>query len=599
MITNITNTHKNKEVKKENKKKVKIKVKTIQDYLNSLYNFQDYSNKELNENTLYILKLIQDNPYKVKLNSINYSKKKNELLRKIKINKIHKSNTAILRDKIKLNIIKVKEQTYNLLLLFIESMKNFDNPKDISNNLDLIKYEPKYDIYKEMLSLEKENHIVKEALKDLPILKKNEDRFKILKELLKNNMKTFFIEEESLLSKFSIDDIINKLNANFYKINYIVKPYGFDIGRLIIFVTTMFLFFLIAIIINKIILPLLRIIVVKYIVKNEEDNTEYFDIFDSLKKPIIFLMMLIGMELSLEIFIHPEHISQDVKKIILFLYIFITTIIINKLIDVSFFLYNPYDISKKYRIELVNLVIRIIKLFVYLIGFFYFLHKIGMDTTKIWASLGISSMAIAFAAKDIIANFFSGLKLIIDDVFSNGDWIKLKSGEEGTIIDIGFINTRIRTFSNGLESIPNSKIVNDSFINWNRRKVGRKIEFQIGITYDSKKEDIKKALEDLKELFLNHKKISNPNTNFSKKSFKNGKILSKSDEIGLKNTLFINLTDFNDSAIIINIYAFSKTVNWGEWRELKEELMFDIMEIIKNNNLNFAFPTQTIHIKND
>jgi MscS family membrane protein len=85
---------------------------------------------------------------------------------------------------------------------------------------------------------------------------------------------------------------------------------------------------------------------------------------------------------------------------------------------------------------------------------------------------------------------------------------------------------------------------------------------------------------------------------FSKKRISSGKLVAVGNELGLKNTLFVNLSEFADSAIIIDIYAFSRSVDWGNWRETKEEVMFNIMGILEKNNLEFAFPSQSIYIEN-
>lgn len=581
---------------KENQISIKpIEVKDIESYKQLFDPLNKQTEEAKTKGTQKLIKTIQKNPYKLKINTINYEELIKKLNKKIEINKKAKNNTAVIRDLILLQKYKTEEEINNILLYLIESFKIFSDVDEIKKTITKMTLQPKYEFFQNSLNLESESKI-KEKAKDLLIdLKNKEQELKDIKKSILENIDLFFIKKETFVVKYKIDEKINKINEKFYILNRHLKNYHLDVGRITIFTITMIVFLLIGIFLNKAVLPLIRFIIIK---KSQEDLKEDFlNSFESIKFPIIIIMMILGSEFAMEIVNYPKPLSQDTQKIFLFLYVFVTILIIYRILDILFLIMSNKGIFKNYRIELLNLGIRILKLIIALIGIFYFLHKLNIDTTKMWASLGIGSMAIAFASKDIIASFFSGLKLILDDAFSNGDWVELSTGEEGTIIDIGVINTRIRTFSNGLISIPNAQIAKNSFINWSRRKIGRKIGFKIGIEYNSKPEDIQQAINDLREYFEHHPKISPKNANFSKKRAIEGKLVSIGDSIGLKNTQMVHLDSFGDSAIIIDIYVFSKTVIWSEWRDLKEEVMFQIMDIIKKNNLSFAFPSQTIYLE--
>ena len=97
---------------------------------------------------------------------------------------------------------------------------------------------------------------------------------------------------------------------------------------------------------------------------------------------------------------------------------------------------------------------------------------------------------------------------------------------------------------NALLIVPNSIITNESYINWNRRKIGRKIGMKIGVKYDSKISDVKQAITEIKEMLSESLLISPTSADFDKKRVSSGKLVAIGNELGLKNTLFVNLAEF-------------------------------------------------------
>jgi MscS family membrane protein len=198
------------------------------------------------------------------------------------------------------------------------------------------------------------------------------------------------------------------------------------------------------------------------------------------------------------------------------------------------------------------------------------------------------------ASKDTISNFFGSIKIILDESFSQGDWIKV-SQAEGTVVALGFISTKIRTFDNALISVPNALLANESVKNWNRRRIGRRIKMHIGVSYNAKKEDLVKAVDEIREMLIKHPDIATP-TKIEQQKRKSA-LLDINEASGIKTTLLVHIDEFADSSINILVYTFSKTVKWSEWLEVKQDVMLKIWEIVENNNLEMAFPTQTIHIE--
>ncbi|PIF03143.1 MAG: hypothetical protein CSA86_06235 [Arcobacter sp.] len=183
-----------------------------------------------------------------------------------------------------------------------------------------------------------------------------------------------------------------------------------------------------------------------------------------------------------------------------------------------------------------------------------------------------------------------------DNSFSQGDWIKTNS-VEGTVVDIRMRTTRIRTFDNGMITIPNSQLANTPIINWSKRKFGRRIKMSIGITYESKMSDIKKLKDDIDQMLRAHKNIAT-SVNINIKKGKAFEITKKEDLLGIKNTLLVYIDELAGSSINILVYCFSKSPVWEDWLDTKEDVILKIAKLVEKNNCEFAYPTQAITIKN-
>jgi MscS family membrane protein len=224
----------------------------------------------------------------------------------------------------------------------------------------------------------------------------------------------------------------------------------------------------------------------------------------------------------------------------------------------------------------------------------------GINISGVIASLGIGGLAVALAAKDTLSNFFGLIKIIFDESFSQGDWIST-TDVEGTVIEIGFISTKIRTFDNSMITVPNEKLANTSIKNWSRRAVGRRIKLYIGVTYNSNAKDIQNAINDIHQMLLEHNSISTPQKidkkNITKRYVQSSKFVSLDNKLGIKSTLMVYLDRFSDSSIDILVYSFSKTTDWEEWMRVKQDVLYKIWSILEKNNLEFAFPSQSIYLE--
>ncbi len=322
-----------------------------------------------------------------------------------------------------------------------------------------------------------------------------------------------------------------------------------------------------------------------------------------IAKPITYVLLVVGLDIAVSILYYPNvpprkevGIWFGMTYIALSIWLCITLLS-------SYGVGLMGDILQKrdgFRKEAINLILKISYFFIIIIGILIELKYLGFNVSTIMASLGIGGLAVALALKDMLANFFASVMLLFENSFSQGDWI-VCGDIEGTVVEMGLRRTTIRTFDNALVLVPNSTLANGAILNWNRREMGRRIKMSIGLTYDSPMEKIKACIKDIKEMLLEHPDIaksteSNIKLDRYELALKQN-IVSMQDLLGYKNNLFVVLDTFEDSSINILVYCFSKSVVWGEFLAIKEDIMLKIMQIVEKNALSFAFPSQSIYVE--
>ncbi len=210
-----------------------------------------------------------------------------------------------------------------------------------------------------------------------------------------------------------------------------------------------------------------------------------------------------------------------------------------------------------------------VKIFIILFGVIYGAQSLNLPIAPLVASLGVGSLAFGLAARDTIENFFGSVAVVIDRPFSVGDWVVV--GEtEGIVEEIGFRSTRVRTFYNSLVTVPNANLVRAVVDNYGQRKY-RRWKTHIGVQYDTPPEKIVAFTEGIRELVRTH-----PYTR--------------------KDYFQVYLNEFADSALNILIYIFHEVPDWSTELRERERLFLDIIRLADRLGVQFAFPTQTIHL---
>lgn len=407
---------------------------------------------------------------------------------------------------------------------------------------------------------------------------------------LQSNIGLFL--NESFLSNFNLSWILEKLKS--------ILPAQFQhlaLAKGILSLAIFIAFFLLR-------RPIAHLLL--YLISTLSHFLENKTIQDQIKKqistPILWIILLMSFKISLGILLFPNPISPKLK-------IWVDACFIVTFSWLTILLFKGYGIAilgniaqknNVFRREIINLLLKVIYSLIIVIAILVLLKNFGFNVSALIASLGIGGVAVAFAIKDMLANFFASVVLLFDNSFNQGDWI-VCGNVEGTVIEIGLRRTMIRTFDNAMLFVPNSLLANGSVKNWNRRKSGRRIKFNIGITYSSTPEQIRACIHDIQNMLLNHPDIAKEEDKRQTPSHYEldlkRNIVSLDDLLGYKRNLFIVLEEFAGSSINILVYCFSKTTVWGEWLNVRQDVMLKIMDILAKHNLSFAFPSQSLYIE--
>lgn len=209
------------------------------------------------------------------------------------------------------------------------------------------------------------------------------------------------------------------------------------------------------------------------------------------------------------------------------------------------------------------------KIFAVAIGVVYGAQALNLPIVPLLGSLGIGSLAFAFAAKDTIENFFGSVAVILDRPFEVGDWVVI-GDTEGTVEELGFRSTRIRTFYNSQITVPNATLVRATVDNYGRRKY-RRWKTHIGVQYDTTPDKLIAFTEGIRELVRSHP--------FTRKDY-----------------FQVWLHQWSSSSMDVLLYIFFEVPDWSTELRERERMFVDIVRLADKLGVQFAFPTQTVHL---
>lgn len=226
---------------------------------------------------------------------------------------------------------------------------------------------------------------------------------------------------------------------------------------------------------------------------------------------------------------------------------------------------EPVDITT------LDAITKLLRLSVLITAGLVILQTLGFSISGVLAFGGVGGIAMGFAARDLLANFFGGLMIYLDRPFSVGDWVRSPDREiEGTVESIGWRLTIIRTFDKRPLYVPNSVFANIAVENPSRM-TNRRIYETFGIRY----EDMGKMsaiTADVETMLKNHPAIDT------------------------EQTLMVNFVTCSPSSVDFFVYTFTKTTVWADFHVIKQDVLLKIAGIVEQHGAEMAFPTSTVHM---
>ncbi|MEX0721212.1 MAG: mechanosensitive ion channel family protein [Balneolaceae bacterium] len=219
--------------------------------------------------------------------------------------------------------------------------------------------------------------------------------------------------------------------------------------------------------------------------------------------------------------------------------------------------------------QLIPLIRKVLRVFVVVMGVIAILQNNGYNVASLIAGLGIGGLAVALAARETLANFFGSVTIFIDRPFKVGDWINV-GGVDGTVEDVGFRSTRIRTFHNSLVSVPNSTVANSDIDNLGLRKY-RRLKTMLNLTYSTTPEQMEAFVEGIKA-------IVKANEHFNQDNF------------------HIYFNEFGAHSLDVLVYVFLDVPDWATELQQRHNFFLEILRLAEEVGVEFAFPTQTLHM---
>lgn len=197
-------------------------------------------------------------------------------------------------------------------------------------------------------------------------------------------------------------------------------------------------------------------------------------------------------------------------------------------------------------------------------------NRLGLPSYSVFAGLGISGLAVALAGREALANLLGSLVIMFEKPFRVGDWIRV-GDDEGFVESVGFRSTRIKTFYDSLITLPSSKLIDATVDNLGAREF-RRVKTTLAVTYDTPPDKVRAFVDGIKEIIRNHPKTR-------------------------KDKFHVVFNDFGSHSLDILVYFFLDVPDWASELVERESIFLQVMKLAETMGVDFAFPTETIHVE--
>jgi MscS family membrane protein len=306
----------------------------------------------------------------------------------------------------------------------------------------------------------------------------------------------------------------------------------------------------------------------------QRSQTRFDDLLlELLNGPVKVVAFVIFLRIGLDVFDWPGVVQKVLAKGFTIIVAVSLTYMVLKFIDLIMGYWRQRAAVKEddeFNKQLFPIIRKTLKAFIIIVAALVTLDNIGVNITAAIASLSIGGLAVGLAAQDTLANLFGGIAIFLDKPFRIGDRVQLDN-VDGPVESIGMRSTRVRNLDGHLITIPNKTMGNATITNISARP-NIKTVMNIGITYDTPAAKVRLALKTIEEVYKQHPK-----------SF----------------DCIISFNKFENCSLNILVVHWWNSTDFKEYLGGIQEMNLSLKERFDAEGINFAFPTQTLYLKQD
>jgi MscS family membrane protein len=296
-------------------------------------------------------------------------------------------------------------------------------------------------------------------------------------------------------------------------------------------------------------------------------------VLELVRSPVKIVVFVILLHVGLRVFAWPDWAETLISNALKIIVAGSLTYVGLKFVDLVMGLWQKRVEATGEAVldmQLFPVIRKSLKVFLVVVVFLVTSQNLGMNVTGLLASLSIGGLAVGLAAQDTLSNLFGAVALFADKPFRVGDRIQLDS-IDGSVEAIGLRSTRIRNLDGHLVTVPNRTMANANLTNISKRP-NIKTVMNIGVTYDTPAEKVERAMQIIDEIYRPHPKTSD---------------------------LIISFNKFESSSLNILVVHWWESTDFKEYLLQFQKLNLQLKRRFDAEGISFAFPTQTLHLKQD
>ena len=299
------------------------------------------------------------------------------------------------------------------------------------------------------------------------------------------------------------------------------------------------------------------------------------EIIHALEHPIVMGVLLIGLYIAFQVMETTKNYDVLINKGVFVGAAIWVAYFVVRLMSAILNWYNAKmtaETQQKTEAQFIPFVRRVINIIIYIIAFLIILAYFGVEITPLIASLGIASLAVALALQDTLSNFFAGFYLLTDKPIKVGEYIKLDSGAEGYVEEIGWRSCKIKQLTDNIIIVPNSKVTSSVIVNYDQPSPNMTISIPITVPYDSDLEKVERVTVAIAKDVLKN----------TKGAVKNAEPTVRYSVVGesyIQFNLNVQIENFNDKYLVTH------------------ELIKELIKVYRKENIEFSHPVRHIIVK--